>query len=66
MKELTCNILYDKEIGPVETRCTLLNVLNNKYKKGSKVAIVKEESEHFGITYTIWDLKDWQKLEKNS
>ena len=65
MKELTCNILRDKEIGPIETKCTLLNILDNKYKKGHKIAIVKEESEQFGITYTIWDLEDWKKLEKN-
>lgn len=66
MKELTCNVLYDKEVGPVEVKCTLLNIENNKYKKESKVAIVKEESNEFGIFYTIWDFKDWEKLEKES
>lgn len=66
MKQLECNILYDKEVGPVVVKCTLLNIEDNKYKKNSKVAIVKEESQEFGIRYTIWDYKDWEKLEKES
>lgn len=68
MKQLECNVLYDKEVGPVTVKCTLLTdfIVERAVKKGSKVAIVKEESEEFGIKYSIWDLKDWQKLEKNS
>lgn len=64
MKELTCNVLYDKEVGPVEVKCTLINIEDNKNKKNSKVAIVKEESEEFGTHYTIWDYKHWEKAEK--
>lgn len=68
MKQLECNVLYDKEVGPVEIKCTLLTdfIVERAIKKGSKVAIVKEESKEFGIKYSIWDLKDWQKLEKES
>lgn len=64
MKQLTCNICYDEEVGPVEATCTLLNVVDNPFEKGVKVAIVKEESEEYGEKYTLWDYKDWKKLER--
>lgn len=64
MKQLTCNICYDEEVGPVEAICTLLNVVDSPFKKGVKVAIIKEESEECGEKYTLWDYKDWKKLER--
>ena len=65
---MVCNVLYDKEVGPVQVKVTPLTSLAipRDIKQGEEIIIVKEESEEYGVRYSIWDKKDWKKFEKES
>lgn len=65
-KELECNILYDKEVGPVEVKCKPLTTLNvpKGIKPGTPIVIMQEDSQEYGTKYTIWNKKDYEKLVK--
>lgn len=67
MKEMICNVMYDKEVGPVEVKCTLLTTVKapKDVKQGEDIVIIKEESEEYGTRYSIWDKKDYIKFVKN-
>ena len=65
--KLECNILYDKEVGPVAVKCKPLTTLNvpEGIKAGTPIVIMQEDSEEYGTRYTIWNKTDYDKFVKN-
>lgn len=67
MKELECNVLYDKEVGSVTVKCKPLTIVKvpADIKEGTQIVIMQEDSEEFGTRYSIWNKKDYDKFVKN-
>ena len=66
-KELECNVLYDKEVGPVTVKCKPLTTLKVPagIKEGTPIVIMQEDSEEFGTRYSIWNKSDYDKFVKD-